>query len=113
MSPARRAELAEGQDPGALILGCVDARVPPEVIFDQRLGDLLTIRTAGQALSGGAAGSVEFGTNVLAIPLVVVLGHTECGPSVRPSKAVRTSVTWGSSWTRSLNAWATCAASTL
>jgi carbonic anhydrase len=79
MSAARRAELVKAQEPVAVILGCIDSRVPPEVIFDQRVGSLLTIRTAGQALSGVAAGSIEFGTNVLAVPLVVVLGHSQCG----------------------------------
>ena len=75
----RRSELLEGQHPVAVLLGCVDSRVPPEVVLDQGVGDLLTVRTAGQALVGGALGSIEFGVQVLGVPLVVVLGHTGCG----------------------------------
>lgn len=79
MGEAERAELVEGQDPIAVVLGCVDSRVPPEVILDQGVGDLLTVRTAGQSLAGVALGSIEFGVRVLGVPLVVVLGHTGCG----------------------------------
>ena len=79
VTPQQRAELVNGQHPVAVVLGCVDSRVPPEVILDQGVGDLLTVRTAGQSLSGVALGSMEFGTNALGIPLVVVLGHTNCG----------------------------------
>ena len=79
MLPADRAALVEGQTPKATVLGCVDSRVPPEVVFDQGVGDLLTIRTAGQSLSGVAMGSLEFGVHVLDTPLLVVLGHTGCG----------------------------------
>ena len=74
-----RERLLAAQDPGAVVLGCVDARVPPELIFDQPVGRLLTVRTAGQALAGVALGSIEFGVRVLGVPLVVVLGHTGCG----------------------------------
>ena len=62
-----------------MVLGCVDSRVPPELVLGQGVGDLLTVRTAGQSLSGVALGSIEFGTNALGVPLVVVLGHTNCG----------------------------------
>ena len=79
VTPQQRAALVDGQYPVAVVLGCVDSRVPPEVILDQDVGDLLTVRTAGQSLSGVALGSMEFGTNALGIPLVVVLGHTNCG----------------------------------
>ena len=79
VTPERRADLLEGQYPRAVLIGCVDARVPPEVILDQGVGDLLTIRTAGQSLAGVALGSIEFGVRVLGVPLVVVLGHTGCG----------------------------------
>lgn len=75
----RRRELLAGQHPIAVVLGCVDARVPPEVVLDQGVGDLLTVRTAGQSLAGVALGSIEFGVRVLGVPLVVVLGHTGCG----------------------------------
>jgi carbonic anhydrase len=75
----QRTELLEAQTPRAVLLGCVDSRVPPEVVLDQGVGDLLTVRTAGQSLAGVALGSIEFGVRVLGIPLVVVLGHTGCG----------------------------------
>lgn len=79
LAPARREALVAGQDPEAVVLGCVDARVPPEIVLGQGVGDVLTVRTAGQSLSGVAIGSIEFGVTVLDIPLVVVLGHTGCG----------------------------------
>jgi carbonic anhydrase len=79
LSPERRAALLEAQHPVAVVLGCVDSRVPPEIILDQEVGDLLTVRTAGQSLAGVALGSIEFGVRVLGVPLVVVLGHTGCG----------------------------------
>lgn len=77
--PEERAALVGGQHPSAVVLGCVDSRVPPETVFDQGVGDLLTVRTAGQSLSGVAMGSLEFGVHVLDVPLLVVLGHTHCG----------------------------------
>lgn len=79
VSPAEREAQVAGQHPIAVLLGCVDSRVPPEVVLDQGVGDLLTVRTAGQALTGVALGSIEFGVRVLGLSLVVVLGHTGCG----------------------------------
>lgn len=78
-SPRRRVAVAGDQKPFAMVLGCVDSRVPPEVVFDQGLGDLLVIRTAAQALDQAVLGSLEFGALVLKIPLLVVLGHQRCG----------------------------------
>ncbi len=78
-SPARRREVARGQKPVAMVLGCVDSRVPPELIFDQGLGDLFVIRTAGEVLDRAALGSLEFGVAELGIPILVVLGHQQCG----------------------------------
>jgi carbonic anhydrase len=75
----RRVEVAKGQDPFAAILGCVDSRVPPELVFDRGLGDLFVIRTAGQVLDKAVIGSIEFGIAELGIPLLVVLGHENCG----------------------------------
>lgn len=75
----RRVDLAKGQHPFATILGCVDSRVPPELIFDRGLGDLFVIRTAGQVLDKAVVGSLEFGVAELKIPLLVVLGHENCG----------------------------------
>lgn len=61
------------------MLGCVDSRVPPELIFDQGLGDLLTVRSAGEVLDEAVLGSVAYGVLELGIPLVLVLGHQSCG----------------------------------
>ena len=79
LSASDRDALTEAQYPVAVLLGCVDSRVPPEVVLDQGVGDLLTVRTAGQSLAGVALGSIEFGVRVLGLSLVVVLGHTGCG----------------------------------
>jgi len=78
-SEARRYEIVTGQQPYAIILGCVDSRVPPELIFDQGLGDLFVIRSAGQVIDDAILGSIEFGVAELGIPLIMVLGHTKCG----------------------------------
>lgn len=75
----RRKALVAGQRPFACVLGCVDSRVPPELIFDQGIGDLLTVRSAGEVLDEAVLGSVEYGVEHLEIPLVVVLGHVGCG----------------------------------
>ena len=75
----RRHALAKGQHPFATIFGCVDSRVPPEVIFDQGLGDLFVIRTAGQVIDDAVLGSIEYGVEHIGMPLVVVLGHEGCG----------------------------------
>ena len=72
-------ELAKGQKPFAVIVGCSDSRVPNEIIFDQGLGDLFVIRTAGQVSSYASWGSMEFATAVLGAKLILVLGHTKCG----------------------------------
>ncbi len=74
----RRAEVAKGQKPFAIVFGCVDSRVPPELVFDRGIGDLLVIRTAGHALDSASLNSVEFGVHELGIPLVIVLGHQTC-----------------------------------
>ncbi len=75
----RRGELAAGQAPFATFFGCGDSRVAAEVIFDQGLGDLFVVRTAGHVVSEGVLGSLEFATHVLEVPLIVVLGHDSCG----------------------------------
>ncbi len=71
--------LGEGQAPFATIVGCSDSRVPNEMIFDQGLGDLFIIRTAGQVSAAASYGSMEFAVLKLNTKLIVVLGHTECG----------------------------------
>ena len=75
---SRRLEVAKAPRPFAMILGCVDSRVPPEVIFDCGLGDLLVIRTAGHAIDRAVLGSLELGVTDMGIPLLLVLGHDRC-----------------------------------
>jgi carbonic anhydrase len=74
-----RQELILGQHPFAVVVGCSDSRVPPELIFDQGLGDIFMVRTAGQVLDDVALGSIEYAVEHLDVPLVVVLGHDSCG----------------------------------
>ena len=74
-----RQELVGGQAPFAIILGCADSRVPPELIFDQGLGDLFVIRVAGNVADTAVTGSIEFGAAHLGASLLVVLGHSSCG----------------------------------
>jgi carbonic anhydrase len=78
-SGSRRAELAEGQSPFAIVLGCSDSRVPAEIVFDQGLGDLFVIRVAGNVVASSQIGSVEFAAERFGTRLVVVLGHSMCG----------------------------------
>lgn len=79
LSHSRRAELAAGQQPFAIILGCSDSRVPAEIVFDQGLGDLFVIRVAGNIVAPSQVGSVEFAAARFGTRLVVVLGHSQCG----------------------------------
>jgi carbonic anhydrase len=76
---ARRNELAAGQEPFAIILGCSDSRVPAEIVFDQGLGDLFVIRVAGNIVASSQVDSVEFAAARFGTRLVVVLGHSQCG----------------------------------
>jgi carbonic anhydrase len=76
---AKRAETANAQHPFAIILGCADSRVTPEIIFDQNIGDLFVIRTAGNLVDDHALGSIEYAVEHLGVRLVVVLGHESCG----------------------------------
>jgi carbonic anhydrase len=76
---ARRTEVASGQKPFAVIVSCSDSRVPPELIFDQGVGDLFVVRAAGEVVDAVALGSIEFAVTALGAPLVVVLGHERCG----------------------------------
>ena len=78
-SQTRRRELAAGQEPFAIILGCSDSRVPAEIVFDQGLGDLFVIRVAGNIVAPSQVGSVEFAAERFGTRLVVVLGHSNCG----------------------------------
>jgi carbonic anhydrase len=78
-SVEHRASLAAGQKPTAVIFGCADSRVAAELIFDQGLGDVFVVRTAGQTLDSAVLGSIEYAVMILDVPLVVVLGHNNCG----------------------------------
>jgi len=76
---SRRQEVATGQNPFAIILGCSDSRVPAEIIFDQGLGDLFVIRVAGNIVAPSQVASVEFAAEQFGTRLVVVVGHSNCG----------------------------------
>lgn len=81
-SPADFSKLAPAQAPDAVIVGCSDSRVPPEILFDQGVGDLFVIRVAGNVVSGAGPtvkGSIAYGVVALGAPLVMVLGHSQCG----------------------------------
>jgi len=78
-TPGDRLILVAGQHPFAAILGCADSRVPPEIIFDQGLGQLFTVRVAGHIADGVVLGSLEYAVEHLGVPLIVVLGHSRCG----------------------------------
>jgi carbonic anhydrase len=79
VTPAQRVQLAQGQEPFAIVLGCSDSRVPAEIVFDQGLGDLFVIRVAGNIVAPSQVGSVEFAAERYRTRLVVVLGHSQCG----------------------------------
>lgn len=78
-SAYRRAEILPAQQPSAVVIGCSDSRVPPEIIFDCGLGDLFVVRTAGHVLDEAAFASVQYVVEHLGIELVIVLGHSRCG----------------------------------
>ncbi len=108
--PEERKRLVKGQSPYAIILGCADSRVPPEIILDETLGRLFVVRVAGNVVSPETLGSVEYATEHLGVRLLLILGHDSCAavaatvhggkvprniasvvrhisPSVRPAKA--------------------------
>lgn len=78
-SVARRVELRAGQKPHTIVLSCSDSRVPPEVIFDQGLGDLFVVRTAGEVADASAVASIEYAVEHLAVRALVIMGHQSCG----------------------------------
>lgn len=73
------ARLVKGQHPHAVVLSCSDSRVPPEIVFDQKLGEIFVVRTAGEALDNNAIGSIEYALEQLNVKLILVMGHTYCG----------------------------------
>lgn len=85
-----RASLSREQHPFAVIFGCSDSRVAAEIIFDQGLGDVFVVRTAGHVLDTAVIGSIEYGVELLGAPLVVVLGHDSCGAVAAATTALTT-----------------------
>ncbi len=79
LGDTKRKELAKGQKPFAIVITCSDSRVPPELLFDQGLGDIFVIRVAGNVVDPIALGSIEYGAEHLNAPLLFILGHTKCG----------------------------------
>lgn len=75
----RRTELVKGQSPSAVVLSCSDSRVPPELIFDQGLGDIFVVRVAGNVADPVALGSIEYAVEHIHVPLIIVMGHDRCG----------------------------------
>jgi carbonic anhydrase len=75
----RREQVASGQAPLAALFGCSDSRLSAEIIFDKGIGDLFVIRNAGQVISESVVGSLEYAVAILHVPLIVVLGHDQCG----------------------------------
>ena len=78
-SDEQQAKVVSGQEPFAVIVSCSDSRVPPEIIFDQGIGDIFVVRTAGEVMDNATMGSIEYAVEHLHVPLIVVLGHDDCG----------------------------------
>lgn len=110
-SATRRVEVAQAQKPRAIVVGCADSRVPPEIVFDQGLGDLFVVRNAGNVVEGTLELGVEYAVERFDVPLIVVLGHTRCsavkaatlGEATHPyveemAKAIRPAVERARAW---------------
>lgn len=82
--------MAQGQDPFATIVSCIDSRVPPETVFDQGIGDLFAVRTGAQTIDGLVTASIEFGPLESGTPLIVVMGHERCGAVTAAVHAIKT-----------------------
>ena len=87
---SRRTSLVDDQHPFAVVFGCSDSRLAAEIIFDLGLGDVFGVRTAGQVIDDAVLGSLEYGVAVLGVPLIVVLGHDNCGAVTATMNAVET-----------------------
>lgn len=92
-------KLSEGQKPHAIVLSCSDSRVPPEIIFDQKLGEVFVVRTAGQSLDSMAIASIEYAVAHLGSNLILVMGHESCGAV----KAALSTLNGGDAGSPSLN----------
>ncbi|MGW8591929.1 carbonic anhydrase [Dietzia sp. NPDC055340] len=86
----RREDLVAAQQPKAVLFGCSDSRVAAEIIFDQGLGDMFVIRTAGHIIDTAVLGSIEYAVHLLETPLIVVLGHDSCGGVAAAVEALKT-----------------------
>lgn len=93
VSTTRLMAVSNGQKPFVGVLGCVDSRVPPELVFDRGLGDVFDARLAGAIADDPAIGSLEFGVDEFDVPLLVVLGHSRCGAVTATVKALKSGVT--------------------
>ncbi|HPE57594.1 MAG TPA: carbonic anhydrase [Bacteroidales bacterium] len=76
---SRRAEIVDGQNPFAIVLGCADSRIVPELAFDAGLGDLFVVRVAGNIANSSSIASIEFAVANLGVEAIIVLGHQNCG----------------------------------
>lgn len=94
-SPAYRKRLLKGQRPMAVVVACSDSRVSPEIIFDLGLGDLFVVRTAGNLVDELELESIDFAVHHLAVPLVLILGHTRCGAVTAAAELKKTTSTDG------------------
>jgi carbonic anhydrase len=96
-----RARLVSGQKPHSIVLSCSDSRVPPEVVFDQKLGEIFVVRTAGESLDASAIASIEYAVEHLGSNLIVVMGHESCG-AVKAALATLDGADAGSPWLNKL-----------
>jgi carbonic anhydrase len=87
-SSEERTQLEKSQHPFAIVLGCADSRVPPEIVFDQGLGDLFVVRVAGNVIDDHGLGSIEYAVDHLSVRLIVVLGHQRCGAVMAAKEAI-------------------------
>lgn len=90
----RRLELARGQQPFAVLVGCSDSRVSPDILFGRHLGELFIVRNAGNCIGKTALGSIEYAVLSFGVPLIVVLGHEKCGAVAAAVSAVETNATF-------------------
>ena len=102
---ARQHVLASGQSPHCAVLACADSRVPPEIIFDQGLGDIFDVRVAGNVADDDETASLEYAAEHLHVPLVVVIGHTHCGAVTAAMEGGTHPASCRTCWERSSRRW--------
>jgi carbonic anhydrase len=101
ISASDRKRLVDGQKPHTIVLSCSDSRVPPEIVFDQKLGEIFVVRTAGESLDSSAIASIEYAVSHLGSNLIVVMGHESCG-AVKAALATLKGGDAGSAWLNKL-----------